>query len=112
MYFKADYDKLSEISRTSLTKCNDLNDLYADIVKIIEEVDKCWTDMPSIVYFSEMKDFLTQKSRELNALLAGSFALNKIAMIYGAQDDKWADLIKRSSIVKDTFLNGDDKHGR
>lgn len=112
MYFKADYEKLSEISRTSLTKCNDLNDLYADIVKIIEEVDKCWTDMPSIVYFSEMKDFLTQKSRELNALLAGSFTLNKIAMIYGAQDDKWADLIKRSSIVKDTFLNGDDKHGK
>ena len=34
MYFKADYDKLSEISRSALTECNNLNDAIADMIQI------------------------------------------------------------------------------
>ena len=110
MYFKVDYEKLSDISRASLNKSNELNELYTDIMKIFEDINDNWISEDSSVYIGQMKKFMKDRVTENDALFKGAFALNKIAVLYGAQEDKWEEELKRSSLVNNKLvIGGSDK---
>ena len=104
MYFKADYDKLSEIARASLNKSNELNELYSDIMKIFEDINNNWISEDSSVYIGQMKKYMKKRVLENDVLFEGAFALNKVAVLYGAQDDKWEQDLKRSSLVNNKLV--------
>lgn len=104
MYFKADYDKLSDISRASLNKCNELVDLYSDILKILTDIEKNWvSNDDSYIYLCKMQDFMKARIDEVEALYSGSFTLNNVSMLYGDQDDKWAREVENSKFVRNTL---------
>ena len=109
MYFKADYDRLSDISRASLNKSNELNELYNDILKILDDINYNWRSEDSSVYIAQMKKYLKQQARENEALFQGAFKLNKIAVLYGAQDDKWEQDLKNSELLRNQLLIEEDK---
>lgn len=111
MYFKVDYDKLSDISRASLNKSNELNELYSDVMKIFDDINDNWISEDSSVYIGQMKKYMKNRVLENDALFKGAFTLNKIAILYGAQDDKWEEELKRSSLVNNKLVieDGDRK---
>lgn len=104
MYFKADYDKLSDISRASLNQSNELNDIFADMVKICKEIEENYISEDSSIYMSRMKSYLSDAIKENESLMTGAFSLNKISILYGAQDDKWEEQLMRSNLIKDDFF--------
>lgn len=109
MYFKANYDRLSDMSRASLNKSNELNELYTDIMKIFDDINENWISEDSSVYIGQMKKYMKDRVRENDSLFKGAFALNKIAVLYGAQDDKWEEELKRSSLVNNKLLIEEEK---
>ena len=109
MYFKVDYDRLSDIARASLNKSNELNGLYNDILKILDDVNDNWRSEDSSIYIAQMKSYLRERARENEALFKGAFKLNKIAVLYGAQDDKWEQDLKNSELVRNQLLIEEDK---
>ncbi len=109
MYFKADYNRLSDISRASLNKSNELNDLYNDLLKILDEVGENWISDDSTIYLSRMKNYIKERADENEALFTGAFKMNKIAVLYGAQDDKWEQDLKNSDLYKKHFLIEEEK---
>ena len=108
MYFKADYDKLSDISRASLNQCNELNDIFADMIQICKDVEANWVSQDSSIYLDRMKSYLEDAVKENDSLLKGAFCLNKVAILYGAQDDKWEEELLKSSLVDDKFFRKED----
>lgn len=105
MYFKADYDKLSEISRSALTECNNLNDAIADMIQICRDIEENWISEDSSIYIGRMKTYLYDAALEQDSLLQGAFTLNKIAVKYGAQDDKFESMVKRSNLINDNYFD-------
>ena len=111
MYFRADYNRLSDLSRATLNKSNELHDKYLEIIQILEDIDSNWISEDSSIYISNMIKFLNDRVIENEKIANGSYALNKIAILYGAQDDKWEKDLKRSTLVSSNkyFIKEDPK---
>ncbi len=112
MYFKADYGKMSDLSRASLNKCNELESLYSDVIAILREVQKNWiSDDDAYIYVCQMVEFMQKRTRELEGLTKGSYVLNRAAILYGDQDDKWEKMVLKSSLADKLNLIEDGKNG-
>ena len=112
MYFKADYGKMSDLSRTSLTKCNELESLYSDVIAILREVQRNWiSDDDAYIYVCQMVEFMKKRAKELESLAKGSYVLNRASILYGEQDDKWEKLVMKSSLSEKLNLVKDGKNG-
>ena len=112
MYFKADYGKMSDLSRATLNKCNELESLYSDVAAILREVQNNWvSDDDAHIYVCQMIDFMKSRAKELENLAKGSYVLNKASMIYGDQDDNFEKTVMKSSLADKFDLTRDKKNG-
>jgi len=105
MVFKVDYDKVSEVGRSFLTKCDELNSLYLDLIEICKEINEKWISEDSSVYLGHMTVYILEKMKENEGLFEIGKVLNKVSSRYSDQDNKWAkDLLKSDLVKKENML--------
>lgn len=100
MYFKVNYDKLGEISKTVTTKTDEINDLYMDIVDICKKINDNWHSEDSSVYISNFVKFLAERIKEDEVLYSTGATLGVVAGRYSEQDAKWKEEVIKSDITK------------
>ena len=100
MYFSVDYDKLSKTGRSLSSKTHELESLYFDIYKLCQQVGDNWMGEDSTIYLGRMEKFLESRIDRGDSLYSCSNALNKISFIYNVQDNKWANDLLKSDLMK------------
>jgi hypothetical protein len=100
MVFKVDYEKMSEVGHSFLDKSEELNSLYLDVIEICKEIDENWKSEDSTIYLRHMAAFLVTKIKENERLFETGKVLNKVSSRYGDQNDKWANDLLKSDLMK------------
>ena len=101
MFFKVDYDKMSETSSFLMNKTDELTNLYLEIVDICKSIDENWQSEDSTVYISQLVSFIKDTLKENEKLYNAGIVLKKVSSRYSDQDNKWA-----SDLVKNDILKG------
>ena len=99
MVFRVDYDKVSDVGRSLLTKSEDLRSLYYELIDICLEIDENWKSEDSSIYVGHMAAFIQDKIRENEKLYNTGSVLSKVSSLYGDQDKKWADDLMKSELM-------------
>lgn len=100
MYFCVDYDNLSKTARSLKSKTYELDSLYTDILKMCNEVNENWVSEDSTVYLGRMESFLNDTLDRNEVIHKCANSLNKISYMYNVQDNKWANDLLKSELMK------------
>ena len=100
MYFKVDYDKVSEVGNSLVLETEKLNSLYMDIVKICQSINENWHSEDSSIYIYRLIDFLNRKVNENENLNVAGRVLKDISFMYSEQDNRWLKELVQNLDVK------------
>lgn len=100
MFFKVDYEKVSETSNILTTKTEELNSLYLGIIDICREINENWQSKDSTVYLTEFNSFVNEKIEENNKLNNIGKTLKGVSSNYKEQDNRWAQNLINRDILK------------
>ena len=100
MVFKVDYDKVSDVGNALLTKSEELNSLYLEVIDICKEINECWIGEDSSIYLGHMAVYLRDKIKENEMLHNTGKALKKVSSLYSDQDSKWANDLLKTELIK------------
>lgn len=107
MVFKVDYDKVSEVGNSLVTKSDELESLYLELIDICKDIDENWRSEDSSVYVGQMISYVKEKENENTYLYNTGSTLKNISSLYGEQNEKWAnDLMNSDLIKKEKMDNG------
>ena len=100
MYFKIDYDKVSDVGFYLKNKSDELDGLYSDILGICDEIENNYKSEDSTVYLSRFRYNVEKLMKENQDLKKGSDVLRKIYSLYSNQEADWAQSILDSELDK------------
>lgn len=100
MFFKVDYDKVSEVGNSLVVETERLNSLYSDLVEICNSINENWHSEDSHIYIRRLINYLNVKSKENENLNVAGHALKDISYIYSEQDNKWLNELVQNLDVK------------
>ncbi|MBO5376414.1 MAG: hypothetical protein J6A52_06125 [Bacilli bacterium] len=100
MYFKVDYDKVSEVGNSLVLETEKLNSLYMDIVEICQSINENWHSEDSSIYIYRLIDFLNRKVNENENLNVAGRVLKDISFMYSEQDNRWLKELVQNLDVK------------
>ena len=98
MYFKIDYDRISDIGSELVTKTQELDALYSDIIEIYCSISKNWKSSDANVYYTEVATFLNEREDELEAINIASTGLRNVSSKYSEQDNKFLNELIKNEI--------------
>ena len=98
MFFKVDYEKVSDIGNSLAVQTEKINTLYHDIVNICKSIDENWRSKDSSIYVYRFVNYIDSKMRENENLNVAGNALKDISSVYSEQDNKWLNELVRNSI--------------
>lgn len=100
MYFKVDYDKVSEVGNSLVTETEKLNSLYHEVVEICKSIDDNWSSKDSSIYVYRLVSYIESKMKENENLNLAGRALKDISSVYSEQDNKWLNELVQNAVVK------------
>lgn len=100
MFFKVDYDKVSETSSILKQKSEELNTLYFEIVDLCKSIDENWQSEDSTVYLAQLLSFLRERIQENEKLNNAGSVLKNVSSRYAEQDAKWEKELIQNDIMK------------
>lgn len=101
MYFKIDYDRVSDIGNSLVTKTQELDALYSDIIEIYCEISKNWKSSDANVYYTDVATFLNEREDELEMINIASSGLRNISSKYSEQDNKFLNELIKNEIKEE-----------
>ena len=105
MYFKVDYEKVSEVGHSLATKAEELDSLYFKVIDLCNLINDNWQSEDSTIYLSHFVRFVKDRLNEDSKILEAGNALNRISSRYSEQENKWVD-----DLIKSDILKGNVKH--
>lgn len=99
MVFKVDYDKVSDVGNALLTKSEELNSLYLEIIDLCKDINENWISEDSSIYLGHMTVYLKNKIRENESLYNTGSSLKKVSSLYSDQDNKWVNDLLKSDLM-------------
>lgn len=105
MFFKVDYDKVSEVGHSLITKAEELDSLYLKVIDLCNLINDNWQSEDSTIYLSQFAKFIKEKLRENQRIGETGNVLKKVSSRYSDQDNKWA-----KDLIKSDILKGNVKH--
>ena len=100
MFFKVDYDKVSEVGNSLVVETEKLNSLYSDIAEICKSINENWYSKDSSIYIYRLLKFINDKAIENENFNVAGRALKDISSVYSEQDNKWLNELVQTLDVK------------
>ncbi len=100
MYFKIDYDKVSNIGLFLKNKSDELDTLYNDVLDICEKIEENYKSEDSSVYLYRFINYVLLFTEENEYLRKGGYVLAKVSSLYSNQEIKWAKDVMNSDLCK------------
>jgi hypothetical protein len=89
MNFSIDYEKIGELGNYLLSKSQEIDKLYDELINICKSIDENWESKDSSVYVYKIETFINELAKENEQIVGTGNLLNKIAGVYNDQDNKW-----------------------
>lgn len=100
MYFKIDYDKVSDTGLFLKNKSEELESLYNDVLDICEKIEENYKSEDSAVYLYQFINYIVKFNYENEYLKKGAYVLAKVSSLYSNQEIKWAKSVLNSDLNK------------
>ncbi len=91
--FKADDERISDIGYFLKNKSEELDNLYSDLLKICDDIEKDYISEDSPIYMAKYRSYIKQFLLENEDLKDGGNVLNKTSSTYSEQENTWAKQI-------------------
>ena len=100
MNFKIDYEKVLEVGNNLKLKSEEINRIYMEMIELCNQISQNWQSEDSSVYLEHMILYIKEKIKENQLLDIAGSTLNNISSLYSGQDNKWADYLLKSDLLK------------
>jgi len=100
MYFKIDYEKVSDLGEFLKLKSDELDKLYNDFLDICDRIDDNYKSEDSVVVTDKFRRDLNMYTNENKLLKAGGILLKRTASLYSNQEEQWANRVIREALNK------------
>lgn len=100
MFFKANYSKMQETSNLLISKTQEINKLYLELIDLCKLVDENWQSEDSSIYILQFMNFIKEKMQENEQMLEVGKVLGSVSSLYMEQDTKWATDIINNDIER------------
>ena len=101
MYFKIDYEQVSDLGEFLKLKSEELDGLYKDIIDICDKIDENYITEDSVIVTDKFRRYLNTFIKENYLLKAGGISLRKSSSLYSNQEIEWANnVIKANKLIK------------
>ena len=100
MYFKIDYNKVSDLGAFLKNKSEELDTLYDDILKLCDEIETNYVSLDSSIYLSKFRGYVNTFIDENVDLKKGGLVLERISNRYNNQEERWAKRVMQDDLNK------------